>query len=465
MLTELPTIWINVTTSRHWNRPPVGIVRVEQALARDLSEIYGNRLRKCIWDEGKFIPIDDDKFEKLSQSSVVESGQSSNLPFMFSVLPRKQAIRSITQAIFSLSPGRIRPFVNRLFYICRWRISKFSNWAPVLNLRIRIGQGRKSSRPQNPNFSKNEYLDTQIFNPGDVLVSVGLDWDSPCFESFYFLRKHKQIKVVTCCYDLIPVFYPQYCVGEVANKFTSYFLDVVDGSDLVLCISKQSESDLLKLLDSTGAAIPKTHVFTLGDNVPQGSGNVLSKRIQEIADNPFLLYVSTIERRKNHEVLYRAYHKLAKDFPTESLPKLVFVGMQGWGVADLMNDIELDPLTRDLIVQLNHVSDEELAYLYEHAKFCLYPSLYEGWGLPVSEALSMGKFVLSSDKGSLTEVGKDFVQYVDPWDVPEWAKQIRHYLQDPQSLESQEAKVKDSYSPYSWKNSALSVAEAIDSIE
>ena len=102
--------------------------------------------------------------------------------------------------------------------------------------------------------------------------------------------------------------------------------------------------------------------------------------VQAATKQPFILFVSTIERRKNHEVLYRAYHLLARQGTIESLPKLVFVGMPGWGVGDLLKEIELDPLTRGMIIQLHHVSDGELSYLYKKALFCVFPSLYEGVG-------------------------------------------------------------------------------------
>lgn len=99
---------------------------------------------------------------------------------------------------------------------------------------------------------------------------------------------------------------------------------------------------------------------------------------------------------------------------------MVFVGMEGWGVGELLKDIELDPLTRGLIVRLNRVSDAELRVLYEAARFCVFPSMYEGWGLPVGEALSMGKVVICSNRGSLPEVG-EVVRYVDPRNPQAWA--------------------------------------------
>lgn len=372
-----PIIWMNVTTSANWNRPPVGIVRVEQSLSYELGLLYGNRFRLCIWEEGRFVEF---------------------TPF------QSKNTKTITSKV------------------------------------------------------------DDLFSFGDVLISIGLDWDHQFYKDFYFLRNRFGLKVVTCCYDLIPVLYPQYCVSNVATLFSNYFLEIADASDLILCISKNTEKDLLKLLNDTGAAIPLTHVFPLADNVPILYENEISDEIKKIVSEPFIIFVSTIERRKNHEVLYRAYHLLCADGLREELPKLVFVGMQGWGVGDILKDIELDPLTNGLIVMFNHVSDAELRALYEGCLFCVYPSLYEGWGLPVGEALALGKPVLSSDRGSLTEVGGDLVTYIDPWTPREWASNIYSMATNSDKRSYQESNIKLAYSRRNWRDSAISVANAIDQL-
>jgi len=173
------------------------------------------------------------------------------------------------------------------------------------------------------------------------------------------------------------------------------------------------------------------------------------------------LFVSTIERRKNHEVLYRAYHLLARQGKAQSLPKLVFVGMPGWGVGDLMKDIELDPLTRGLIVQLHHVSDGELSHLYKKALFCVFPSLYEGWGLPVGEALAMGKAVIASGEGSLPEVGGDLVRYVPAWNAYAWADAISEYISQPELVAEAEYRVQSKYKPRQWADMAVRVLDLV----
>jgi glycosyltransferase involved in cell wall biosynthesis len=303
-----------------------------------------------------------------------------------------------------------------------------------------------------------------IFSPGDVLLSVGLDWDYPYAKEFMRLRKIESVKIVRCCYDLIPVLYPQYCVADVAAHFTRYFLDVADSCDRVLCISKQSENDLNDLLSRTGGRPVTTRVFTLGDNVIEERAESIGNEVRDIVTAPFILYVSTIERRKNHQVLYQAYHRLCKEGKKGLLPKLVFVGMRGWGVDELLKDIELDPVIQDTIVQCNHVNDAELQLLYQQSVCCVFPSLYEGWGLPVAEALALGKIVLSSDRGSLKEVGGDLVTYIDPWNSGAWAEEIERIVSDHDYHRRLSERVSSSYVPRQWCDTAVSVKSVLDEL-
>ena len=196
-------------------------------------------------------------------------------------------------------------------------------------------------------------------------------------------------------------------------------------------------------------------VVYLGCDI-QGAHGVISEEIQLLCQKPFLLFVSTIERRKNHETLYRAYIELINQGYVD-LPQLVFVGKIGWGVADLLKDLALDPRIQPYIRILNHVTDAELALLYERTLFTLYPSLYEGWGLPVAESLAHGKFCLVSNNSSLPEVGGEYVEYLDAWDVPSWAKKIYWYCKNPKALHEKERHILESFHAHSWQDSSKSI--------
>ncbi|MEG0920875.1 MAG: glycosyltransferase family 1 protein [Comamonas sp.] len=456
-----PTIWMNVTTSAGWNRPPVGIVRVEKSLVSELKEIYLENFKLCVWNGHRFIEWDSEKSIEKLPSPEEKKQKNSELNtlsqgLIYPIVGKEQALAYIAQGLLSLMPKKIMLWLNRFFFWSRPRIARWmqKNSHPV----------KKVFTQFEDNISTKEANNSEIFKPDDILISVGLDWDHGYYSKFYSLRNDKKLKIVTCCYDLIPVLYPQYCVGEVAGIFTSYFLEIADASDLVLCISQQSERDFHELLNRTGGARPVTQVFPLGDNVSKATSVTISDEINSIVKEDFILFVSSIERRKNHEVLYRAYHLLCAEGKRERLPKIVFVGMKGWGVGDLMKDIELDPITQGLIIQFNHVSDAELRKLYESALFCVFPSLYEGWGLPVGEALSMGKVVISSNRGSLPEVGGDLVRYIDPWDPRAWAIEMYRMATDHVARKELEEKILTQYKSRTWRMSALSISKGIEKI-
>ena len=471
-MTKSPsTIWMNVTTSANWHRPPVGIVRVERSLCNELVKLYGSRFKQCIWQGDRFVewipPIEkhDPETDGRAEMSVFPTQDEKPVqPPIYPILPKRQALVALGQSLLSLTPRTLQPYFNRLLYVVRPRLAQLiaSDRMKRLLLKLRRQVIALPGIKRELAGVKPYDLDVgAIFESGDTLISVGLDWDHPYYKHFYTLRTRRNLKIVTCCYDLIPVIYPQYCVNDVAGIFSSYFLEIADGSDLVLCISKQSEKDLLEMLNRTGGATPRTHVFPLGDNVPSNNHAEISPAVRTICKEPFILFVSTIERRKNHEVLYRAYHLLCAEGKRDKLPKLLFVGMQGWGVGDMLKDIELDPLTRDLIVRLNHVTDAELGALYEAAKFCVFPSLYEGWGLPVGEALALGKPILTSDRGSLPEVGGNLAHYVDPWAPRAWADEIYKMTTDDAWRTEWEQKIKSQYKTRTWTEAAASIQAAI----
>lgn len=412
-----PKIWINVTSSVHWNRPPVGIIRVEQELSSRLEDMFPkDQFGRCIWQNNQFIEWNANH-QKIPSFEWDEIG-----------IPPKMAT-------FDLSFKKIFKRKKKL---------AISDLTSVETTKVE---------------SKN----TQeiLFKKGDILISIGLDWDQPYTESFFSLKKEMGVKIITCCYDLIPILFPQYCVGQVPTHFHEYLNRLAWGSSATLCISKQTQEDFLNFCNQTGAPLPLTKVIPLGDNITKPINDDILPAIERLCTDRFILFVSTIERRKNHEVLYRAYHLLCKQGFQEDLPKLVFVGMPGWGVNDLLKDIELDPDVSGMIVQLNHVSDSELGYLYKHAYFCVYPSLYEGWGLPVGEALASGKAVLASDRGSLPEIGGELVCYLDAWNAQAWADKILEWSQNPRQVKEIEKRVKEEYKAREWSDCASSVHSLI----
>lgn len=292
---------------------------------------------------------------------------------------------------------------------------------------------------------------TLSLGPGDVYLTAGLDWDCKDFSKIYAKKLESGFKIVAFCYDLIPVKFPHWCVGNVASFFSKYFTDLSWCADHIICISECSRNDYEQFAAVAGCPVVNTSVVRLGSALKGSrSSALIGSQVEEVIRSRYILFVSTVERRKNHEVLYRAYTRLVEK-GVVSLPSLVFVGMPGWGVGELLADISLDPRTLGLIQIMDRVNDEELSLLYRNSLFTVFPSLYEGWGLPVAEALTHGKYCLVSNQGSLPEIAGDLLDYLDPWCVQEWADRIEFFLENPAALAEKERLVKKSFVADSWE--------------
>lgn len=298
------------------------------------------------------------------------------------------------------------------------------------------------------------------FNEGDALLTFGLDWEHSFHYQLGKLRREKNVNIVACCYDLIPVLFPQYCVADTRDFFSTYFINVAEGAEAIFCISQNTKRDLEAFLCSAGARVPRIEVFRLGDNLPFVQSSA-TPRVRGILERPYALYVSTIERRKNHITLYHAMRVMAQANRRSLSPQMVFVGMHGWGVDDLMSDIALDPLVKENIVHLEKVDDQELSTLYKHAACIVFPSHYEGWGLSVAEALNYGKVVLASNTSSLPEIGGELVTYLDPLNPREWAKALFGLFANESQRLLLEEKVRKNYKPWFWSDSARSIIDRL----
>lgn len=420
------TIWINVTTSVGWKWPPVGIVRVEQSIARVLREALGEeRVRYCVWKvtRGDFVEIPTLSSGTYSTQPSTSDGSQDRGPsysLEHQVTPGQFGVSLGTGIreklwFFARSLPCLAVGVRRLASVRRNMRRIFGKWAFLTRMEL----GRRWSTSE-------EYV-SRVLRPGDVLVTLAIDW----YTGFILqeLKNYIGIRIIGCCHDLVSIKYPQYCHPYVAEQFPEYLVQLTRACDAIACYSECTLRDLRGEAERLGLPLPRLFTIRLGVDLPAGIGRP-SAVVSSLTERPYILFVSTIERRKNHEILYRAFHRLAEIHGRERLPRMVFVGIPGWGVDDLLEEIKLDPVTRGIIFQLHKVMDDDLRVLYQKSLFCVFPSLYEGWGLPVAEALGFGKPVICSDRGALPEVGSDLVEYLDPWDLPAWVRTIERLWLD-----------------------------------
>lgn len=449
------TLWFDLTSTLHWHRPATGIVRVEQECCRVLLETEAHRLRLCAFDRKAqvFYALTHDEGRVLlnrvwhaPDTTPPETASRAQRPSL------EVRAKALARRLLNITPERYRdPLKWKMVALRRIVGHAVREWREVPGVR----EGSAGA----------DLLETQAagtrpvvtFAPGDTYLTMGLDWEHDKLRHLYEAKRQHRFTVRSVAYDIIPILFPHLHWAGSDQAFARYFADLAWVADEICCISRRTRQDLVAFYRETGAPVPAMSVIRLGDTLPSVDEQPISETVQALVGTRFVLTVSTLEIRKNHETLYKAWLDLLAE-GHDDLPTLVCVGAPGWRVDDLMFSLAHDRRIQGRIVQLNRASDAELSLLYENCLFTVYPSLYEGWGLPVAESLAHGKFCLASNAASIPEVGGDLVEYLHPWDAPGWAARILEYSRNDALRAWREAAIRERYHVTTWASTARAVA-------
>ncbi len=176
---------------------------------------------------------------------------------------------------------------------------------------------------------------------------------------------------------------------------------------------------------------------------------------------PYLLFVSTLEPRKNIITLIEAFNFLKQKYKIEH--QLVLIGQKGWAYKPILAAIETSPWKHH-IHQLDYLPDQLLAWFYSKADVFVYPSYYEGFGLPVLEAMTWGTPVVTSNTASLPEVAGDAALMIDPYDPTQVVDAILKVIGDSQLRQELIQKGKERAKLFSWKKTAEETLKAYKSL-
>ncbi len=258
----------------------------------------------------------------------------------------------------------------------------------------------------------------------------------------------KEIKRVTVLHDLTPVLFPDYHILSSRILHRYVLPRVLRRTDHVLTVSECTRQDLIETFPfaekkSTAILLGRDESFT-----PKNDASVLEKYgIRQ----PYFLYVGTLEPRKNLGVLVDAYNTFRQRSGLNH--QLVLVGKKGWKIDNLLEKIRQSPYQKDIILT-GYVAREELPVLYTMSEVFVYPSLYEGFGLPVLEAMSCGARVITSKVSSLPEVGGDAAMYFDPNSVEQLANMMLQLAFDAPLLKILSEKSLAQAQQFSWEKTA-----------
>jgi len=223
----------------------------------------------------------------------------------------------------------------------------------------------------------------------------------------------------------------------------------------IIAVSQHTKHDLMEYLK-----IPENRVSVIYNGIDH---SIFKPYKVKILDSPYILYVGSERPRKNLRRLFEAFAKLKGEFPELKLVKAGAVGRSEGYRRNVMRKLASLGITQDVIF-VDLVSELDLAHYYSSASLLVYPSLYEGFGLPPLEAMACGCPVVTSNTSSLPEVvGKAGIM-VDPYDTDGLAQAMRQVLTDDKLRDDMVGRGLEQAKRFSWEETAEQTLEVYNKV-
>lgn len=455
-----------------------GIQRVVAELISAYAQLVGSDNLYLTWGErasGKFQCI---PFDAVGDDVIVDPAAMRALFFPG------------TQGLFQPAPLRKYKPRSAKYYFHRARLdaaSVLGRDAAFKRYDMTAKRWKSERKSARPAVKKHHELQgrpvAEVASAGDYLILLDSSWEAHHIKWFTGC-KELGMEVHTLIYDLIPILVPHCNVRVMTTVFYDYLLNSAEYTTHYMTISEATKRDLDGFfathgIDRSVRAVPLTQTSLdprkTFDQHPELNGPVTSRidyeayphladsylleeKMRYLVSNSYALCVGTIEPRKNALRLLLAWKYLLDQGHTD-IPQLVFAGRRGW----LLEDFDRLMAETGNLYSYVHViegpSDQTLDILYRNADFTLMPSIYEGWGLPVGEALAYGKTAVVGENSSLVEVGQDMVEYCDAGSVKSIAEAVLR-LTNPERRQELEQKIADT-TLRNWTDVARDMGRAI----
>lgn len=287
----------------------------------------------------------------------------------------------------------------------------------------------------------------QLFPESDLTV---------CFD--YIVPPRVRGKVITTFHDLTHIRYPQTMKGRNRRRIESGLPATLDRCDHIVAVSEFSKREVMELL-----RVPEEKISVIygAPSISEETASFSELKMRWNIAQPYLLYVGTIEPRKNLARLLKAFQRLKRE---QGIPhQLVLAGGLGWNSKEILALTE-DPIIRESVVLTGYISNAEKNALYQNASAFLFPSLYEGFGLPPLEAMAFGCPVVCANAASLPEVAGAAAQMVDPMCELSIAEGIWRVLSDKNYSAGLVQKGYEQTKKFSWEMSAQKLKETCKAV-
>lgn len=299
----------------------------------------------------------------------------------------------------------------------------------------------------------------------DLLHAAGIDPERAVYHSPYAaippeVRRAGFGGVVLTIHDMLPLIEPHLFPRETVRGFRTTLASLRPGDHLV-CVSGSTRDDVLRLQRTVPAAqvhvVPLAAATGLAPVQDPAALEVLRQRFGLEPGERLILSLGTLEPRKNLLLTLEAFQRLRARHPATPF-RLMLVGAQGWQIAPLLRRLKSDGL--DEAVRLSgFVEDAMLAGLYSCADVFVYPSLYEGFGLPPLEAMQCGTPVIVSRRSSLPEVVGEAGLQVDPLDPDDLCAALERVLLDPSTRYALARQGLERARTFHWRRTAEETAQ------
>lgn len=259
-------------------------------------------------------------------------------------------------------------------------------------------------------------------------------------------------RTIMTFYDTVPWRYPQAQTLHGRLYFRTLLSHGIRLCEHAVTLSKHAKSEIGHFLGHRYLA--KISIAP-GAGRPEFGQSISETRKQEARANhqlpdSYFLTVATVEPRKNLPTLLDAYAQLKQQLGSDC-PALVIVGRRGWNCEDILRHMAA---LQQHVLFLDHISDQDLIAIYQMATCFVFPSLYEGFGLPVVEAMTASCPVITTTSSSLPEVAGDAALLVDPLDSREMARAMQRVLQDTDLQQHMAAAGRIQAARFSWEETA-----------
>ncbi|MGQ9618711.1 MAG: glycosyltransferase family 4 protein [Candidatus Aminicenantia bacterium] len=317
-------------------------------------------------------------------------------------------------------------------------------------------------------FDRNKIPDSLNFRLFDNLFPVSLInflWNRAGFPKidFFFFKKMDIVhsphplliptfgKCIITVHDLFFYKNPGSTVREMKKDYPERILKSIEKADGIICPSLYTKSEILRLFNCEERKIKVIYhgVNEIYAKEPEQSF-VEKVRSKYSLPSKFILFVGNIEPRKNLEILIEAFLTL-KDKFTELM--LVIVGEKILGYEELENIIEKNNL-KERVFFIGYVDSEELSVIYRLSSIFVFPSIEEGFGLPVIEAMASSVPVVASSVSSIPEIARDSILYFNPYSFSELAEKIESLLQNFELRMELVRRGLERAGKFSWKKAA-----------